>query len=167
MSADTDDFTLTRTLPTHGWCFVCGDDNPHGIGLRWLASFQQSTPDADGHFPPRSVVVFAAFQFTLAQQGPPGHAHGGASAAVIDEAMGASVWVSGYQALLAHYELDYILPVPLHTPLRAEAWVENVDGRKIFARGRLLLDDGRTAVTGTGLYLHIPGFFEKNAYRHE
>ncbi len=164
MNADSDAFVLTKTLPSHGWCFVCGDENPHGIGLTWQASFKQETPDAEGHFPPGSVLIFADFQFTLAQQGPPGHAHGGASASVIDEAMGASVWQSGYRALLAHYELDYKLPVPLNTPVRVEAWVEKVDGRKVYARGRLLLVDGQVAVEGAGLYLHIPDFFEENAY---
>jgi len=26
-----------QKLPEHGWCFVCGSDNPHSIGLTfWL-----------------------------------------------------------------------------------------------------------------------------------
>jgi acyl-coenzyme A thioesterase PaaI-like protein len=162
MDAIPNDFILTKPLPFHGWCFVCGKENPHGIGLIWQASFREETPGAEGHFSPGSVLISSDFHFKLAQQGPPGHAHGGASAAVIDEAMGASVWQSGYRSLLAHYELDYKLPVPLNTPVRVEAWVEKVDGRKIYARGHLLLADGRVAVTGTGLYLHIPGFFEAN-----
>jgi acyl-coenzyme A thioesterase PaaI-like protein len=164
MNPDTDAFVLTKTLPHHGWCFVCGDENPHGIGLTWQASFKQEAPDAEGQFPPGAVLISADFSFKLAQQGPPGHAHGGASASVIDEAMGASVWQSGYRALLAHYELDYKLPVPLNTPVRVEAWVEKVDGRKVYARGHILLADGQVAVEGSGLYLHIPGFFEENQY---
>jgi len=165
MTIDQNDaFILTKTLPHHGYCFVCGDENPHGIGLTWQASFRQETPDDQGLYPPGSVLISADFHFKLAQQGPPGHAHGGASAAVIDEAMGASVWQSGYRALLAHYELDYKLPVPLNAPVRVEARVEKVDGRKVYARGRILLADGREAVVGSGLYLHIPGFFETNAW---
>ncbi len=167
MPADNDIFILTKTLPSHGYCFVCGDENPHGIGLTWLASFKQETPEENGLFPPGSVLISSEFHFDRAQQGPPGHAHGGASAAVIDEAMGASVWQSGYRALLAHYELDYRLPVPLNEPLRVEAGVEKVDGRKVYARGRILLPDGRAAVEGSGLYLHIPDFFEANAWMNE
>ena len=151
-------FTLTKTLPEHGYCFVCGHENPHGIGIIWQARFQQAQ-QVDEKFPPGSVLVLADFQFDKHQQGPPGHAHGGASAAVIDEAMGAVVWQSGHRALLAHIELDYKLPTPLNTPVRAEAWVERVDGRKIYARGHILLADGQVAVSGSGLYLHIPGFF--------
>ena len=167
MDANSSHFILTKTLPSHGWCFVCGDENPHGIGITWQAAFKQVAPDDEGHFPPGSVLIFSEFQFTRAQQGPPGHAHGGASASVIDEAMGASVWQSGYRALLAHYELDYKLPVPLNAPVRVEAWVEKVDGRKVYARGRLLLANGEVAVSGSGLYLHIPGFFESNSWMED
>ena len=163
MNPDQTHFILTKTLPGHGWCFVCGKENPHGIGLTWQASFAQPTPEANGFFPAGSVIVFAEFSFGLAQQGPPGHAHGGASAAVVDEAMGACVWQSGYQALLAHYELDYKLPVPLNEPVRAEAHVEKIDGRKVYARGRILLADGRVAVEGSGLYLHIPDFYAEHS----
>ena len=159
-------FIVSKTLPFHGFCFVCGDENPHGIGLTWQASFQQERPDEAGTYPPGAVLISAVFAFTKHQQGPPGHAHGGASAAVIDEAMGASVWQSGYQALLAHYELDYKQPVPLDTEVRVEAWVERVEGRKVFARGRIFLTDGSIAVEGSGLYLHIPHFFDEHAY-HE
>jgi len=152
-------FTIIKTLPEHGFCFVCGHENPHGIGIIWQARFQQEQPLADGKFLPGSVGVMADFQFDKHQQGPPGHAHGGASAAVIDEAMGAVVWQSGHRALLAHIELDYKLPVPLNAPVRAEAWVEQVAGRKVYARGRILLADGQIAVVGSGLYLHSPSFF--------
>jgi len=167
MDADRDAFILTKTIPSHGWCFVCGDENPHGIGLTWQAAFKQERPDDEGRFPPGSIYVFSDFHFKLAQQGPPGHAHGGASAAVIDEAMGVSVWQSGYRALLAHYELDYKLPVPLDTPVRVEAWVEKVEGRKVYAQGRIRLADGRVAVEGSGLYLHIPDFFDENTFHDD
>jgi len=166
MDHNNDAFTLIKTLPEHGYCFVCGHENPHGIGIIWQATFRQETPDADRHFPPGSVLISSDFHFTKYQQGPPGHAHGGASASVIDEAMGATVWQSGFQALLAHYELDYKLPVPLEVAMRVEAWIEKMEGRKIHARGRLLLPDGRVAVVGSGLYLHIPQFFEEYSIRN-
>ena len=167
MTIPPKDFIFSKTLPSHGWCFVCGDENPHGIGIKWQAFFREKTPDAAGHFAADSVLISSDFQFELAQQGPPGHVHGGASAAVIDEAMGASVWQSGYQALLAHYELDYILPVPLQTPVRVVAWVEKIEDRKVYARGQLLLADGRVAVKGKGLYLHIPNFFTSHAWMNK
>jgi len=128
------------------------------MGILWCV---QKTPAAQHDvkpLPPGAVHIYAEFEFDEAQQGPPGHAHGGASAAVIDEAMGAVVWQSGLQVLLANLNLNYRLPVPLHTPLRAEAWLERVEGRKAYARGQILVGD-RVAVEATGLFVHIPAFF--------
>ena len=62
-----------KQLPEHGSCFLCGSENPHNVGLRWYV-------DEKG-------VVSSEFTLTLAQQGPPGYAHGGLSTAVLDEVM--------------------------------------------------------------------------------
>lgn len=143
-----------KTLPEHGPCFVCGQQNPQGLGLTW-----HTRPD-DQH----GLVLFTDFVFTVAQQGPPGHAHGGASAAVLDEAMGSVCWQSGLQVLLANLNLDYCLPVPLDTPLRVEAWVDGRNGRKAFAKSQLVLPRGKTAVSGTGLYIHSPQLFANSHF---
>ena len=60
-----------KQLPEHGFCFLCGSENPHNVGLHWYV-------DKEG-------VVSSEFTLTLAQQGPPGFAHAGLSAAVLDE----------------------------------------------------------------------------------
>jgi len=109
-------------------------------------------------------MVYTEFEFTLSEQGPPGHTHGGASAAVIDEAMGAAVWRSGAKVVLANLNLDYRLPVPLFVPLRVESWLERSEGKKSYATGRILLEDGRTAVSGTGLFLPAPHLFTFDYY---
>ena len=80
-----------KQLPEHGSCFLCGSENPHNVGLRWYV-------DEKG-------VVSSEFTLTLAQQGPPGHAHGGLSAAVLDEVMGAAVWQAGYTAAAVKIEV--------------------------------------------------------------
>jgi len=105
---------FTKTLPEHGYCFVCGHENPHGIGIIWQAAFKRETPAAEGRFPPGSVQLFSDLQFSNYQQG---------------------------------------------TPMRVEAWIERMEGRKIHAKGHLLLPDGRVTVVGSGLYLHIPPIF--------
>ena len=141
-------------LPEHGSCFICGTQNPKNMGLVWYV--QQDAGQ---------ILVFSEFEFTLAEQGPPGHAHGGASAAVIDEAMGAAVWRSGLEVVLANMNLNYHLPLPLHVPLRVEAWLERFEGRKAYAEGRLvLMEGGETAVSGAGLYIHAPHLFTFDYY---
>ena len=145
--------TEPERLPEHGSCFICGTQNPKGMGLIWYVQRN-----------PKHILVFSEFVFTLAEQGPPNHAHGGASAAVIDEAMGAAVWQSGLKVALANMSLNYHLPVPLHAPLRVEGWLERFEGRKGYARGRIVLADGGTAVSGEGLYIHAPQLFTFDYY---
>ena len=70
-----------QPLPKHGSCFVCGSDDSPGMGVVWYALDDKS--------------IFAEVTLNDAQQGPPGFAHGGASAALLDEAMGAAVWLAG------------------------------------------------------------------------
>ena len=54
--------TLTPISP-HGHCYVCGTENPHGIGLTWYAKEDRN--------------IFSEFVLTIKQQGPLGHIHGG------------------------------------------------------------------------------------------
>lgn len=142
---------MATALPFHGICLVCGEENPHGMGLTWYA-------EADGS-------VSASFVLDEAQQGPPGHAHGGASAAILDEAMGAAVWYAGYNVAVVHLSLDYRKPVPLHQPLSCRARMEKQEGRKIYATGEIYLPDGQVAVRAHGIFLPAPHLFEPNRYR--
>lgn len=84
-------------------------------------------------------------------QGPPGHAHGGAVSAVMDEALGASAWADGHPVVVARLSVDFRTMVPLGTDATFEAWVERVEGRKVHTRGRLLSPDGRVLAEGQAL----------------
>lgn len=137
---------MKRKLPEHGYCFVCGKENPHSIGLTWWL-------DENG-------ILTANFSLTEAQQGPPGHSHGGASAAILDEAMGLVVWAAGIKAAAVNLEINYHKPLPLHQPLSLEARIAAQDARKTFSTGEILLDDGSVAVSGRGIYVFAPQLFE-------
>ena len=50
--------------------------------------------------------------------------------------------------------IRYRSPTPLHTPLRFEAAVTGVDGRKIFTTGRCFADDVLTA-EAEGIFISI------------
>ena len=144
----------TKQLPEHGSCFICGSENPHNLGIHWYV-------DEKG-------VVSSEFTLTLAQQGPPGHAHGGASAAVLDEVMGAAVWQAGYTAAAAKIEVNYRVPVPLGECITTKGYVTRRSGRKIYARGEICLPDGTVAVLGKGLYIIAPHLFETSKmFLHE
>jgi acyl-coenzyme A thioesterase PaaI-like protein len=137
-----------KQLPEHGSCFICGSENPHNIGLHWYVN--------------EKGLVSSEFTLTLAQQGPPGHAHGGVSAAVLDEVMGAAVWYAGYTVAAAKLEVNYKKPVPLGQYISTKGSITRRSGRKIYARGEICLSDGTVAVIGHGLYIIAPQLFEKS-----
>jgi uncharacterized protein (TIGR00369 family) len=139
---------MKRQLPYHGWCFVCGNENPHSIGITMFV-------DDEG-------VLTSEFTLSDTHQGPPGHAHGGASAAILDEVMGLVVWAAGHKVLAANININYRKPLPLHQPLLAEARITEVSGRKIISQGKILLPDATVAVEGSGVYVIAKRFFENS-----
>jgi acyl-coenzyme A thioesterase PaaI-like protein len=94
--------------------------------------------------------------FGPGSQGPPGHAHGGAIAAVLDEAMGAAAWVAGHVAVAARLDTSFQRMVPLGADVTLEAWVEREEGRKIWTAGRLLDGAGKPFAAATGLFIDLP-----------
>lgn len=130
-----------RQLPGHGACFVCGPENPRSIGLTWF--------EADGE-------IFAEFAFDEGQQGPPAHLHGGASAAVLDEAMGAAVWTAGLRVVAVNLEINYRQPVPLGQRVTIRARVQERQARKVLTTSEIFLPGGAVAVTGRGIYVSAP-----------
>ncbi len=81
--------------------------------------------------------VHAKAWFGPGAEGPPGFAHGGSVAAVLDEALGAAAWLSGHQAVVARLAVDMLEMVRLGTDASVRAWVERVEGRKVYCRGQL------------------------------
>ncbi len=140
-------------LMEHGPCPVCGSANPASMGVVF--------------FEREDRAVVAEVTFRDAQQGPPGFAHGGMIAAVLDEAMGAAVWRAGYQAAALRLEVDYLRPVPLHQPVRVEGRVGDVTGRAVRALGRMTFADGSAAATGFGIFVHAPGLFRDLYYERQ
>ncbi len=87
--------------------------------------------------------------------GPPGHAHGGSSAAILDEIMGLVAWNAGHAVVAARLTIDYRKLVPLGIVARVEAEVDRVEGRRVYVAGRLVGPTGEVLVEGEGLYVKI------------
>jgi len=83
----------------------------------------------------RRVVGTAVFG--SAYEGPPGCVHGGFVAAAFDEMLGFAQSLTGNPGMTGTLEIRYRAPTPLHSELALEAWVDRVEGRKIFARGSI------------------------------
>jgi acyl-coenzyme A thioesterase PaaI-like protein len=95
----------------------------------------------------------------LTEQGPPGHAHGGALAAILDEIMGTAAWQAGHMVMAANLNIDFRYPVPLGVPLQVTSIVTGQDGRKISARADIRLPDGQIATVGKGLFVEAKQMF--------
>ncbi|KUI37370.1 thioesterase [Mycobacterium sp. IS-1496] len=100
--------------------------------------------DADG-------LVSTEVDLGAAYEGPVGHVHGGVCSLILDHLLGATAHRPSRPAFTGTLQLRYVRPTPLG-PLRAEAWVEHEDGRKTYARGRILCA-GRTTVEAQGVFI--------------
>src|SRR5258708_1464459 len=109
--------------------FVSGD--PEGDTLR-VAYFRRAGD--------RRLVGRA--WFGPGSAGPPGHAHGGSMAAVLDEAMGAAAWMAGHKVVAVQLDTSFRRMLPLGTDAWLEAWVERAEERKVWTAGRLFDDQG-------------------------
>lgn len=123
-----------------GRSFVSGE--PAGDRLR-VAYFRR---DRDG-------ALVGRVWFGPGAEGPPGHAHGGSMAAVLDEAMGAGAWMAGHPVVAAKLTTQFHQMLPIGTDAVVEAWVERVDGRKVTTRGRLCNAGGVQFASAEGLFI--------------
>lgn len=102
-------------------------------------------------------TVVGAATFGAAYEGPPGCVHGGFVAAAFDELLGATQSLSGAPGMTARLVVNYRSPTPLHTALRFEGTLDQVDGRKIHTSGRLYAGDVLCA-EAEGLFISIDVF---------
>ena len=102
--------------------------------------------------------VSAKVMFHDHHEGPPGHAHGGSVATVMDELMGGAAFAAGYMALAAHLEVDYRNPTPLHTPLVATTEVVKEGNRSVHVKGQLMREDNQKLLAeSSAVFVHIGG----------
>jgi acyl-coenzyme A thioesterase PaaI-like protein len=122
--------------------FVSG--NPEGDRLR-VRYFWRGGP--------RPLVGRA--WFGPGAEGPPGHAHGGSMAAVLDEAMGAAAWTAGHRVVAVQLDTSFRRMLPLGTDALLEAWVEGVEGRKVKTAGRLMDDQGELFAEAQAIFVTL------------
>jgi len=105
------------------------------------------------HLNKDSEEIHGLVSFGKLAQGPPGHAHGGAIAAVFDELMGACCWVHGYPAMTAQYTTRFFKPIPLNQEVLFTARIRTVDGSKINLRAKVIDREGTRFATARGLFI--------------
>ncbi|MCG8592364.1 MAG: PaaI family thioesterase [Proteobacteria bacterium] len=94
--------------------------------------------------------------FGSSYEGPPGCVHGGFVAAAFDEVLGFANSLSGNPGMTARLTVNYRRPTPLLTPLRFEAGLDRVEGRKIFTSGRVYVGDtDQLTAEAEGLFVSV------------
>lgn len=121
-----------------GTNFLC-KPSPHGFGIRFYVAEDKS--------------VFVTTQFDDSKEGGLGILHGGAIAAVLDEAMGTAAFEAGSPGFTATMTYDYKTHIPLYQDVTIRAWIERIEGKKVFAACEAVLGDGIVAVKGTALFI--------------
>jgi acyl-coenzyme A thioesterase PaaI-like protein len=122
-------------------------------------SFVSGDPDGDRlrvRYYCRDTDLLARVWFGPEAEGPPGHAHGGAMAAVLDEAMGFAAWLAGHPVVAARLTTDFRRMLPLGTVCTVEPAVERIEGRKVHVTARLVAGEavyaeGDAIFVGLGL----------------
>ncbi|HVT15978.1 MAG TPA: PaaI family thioesterase [Thermoanaerobaculia bacterium] len=123
--------------------FITGEPEGHRLRVRYFVR------ERDGRLVGRAW-------FGPGAQGPPGHAHGGSIAAVLDEAMGAAAWMAGHLTVAARLETDFRRMLPLGTDATLEAWVERIEDRKVWTAARLLDgEDGEPFAAAKALFVKL------------
>jgi acyl-coenzyme A thioesterase PaaI-like protein len=95
---------VARRQPGSALCFVCGTQNPHGLGLQFFD---------DGK------TVWTELTAAEHHQSWPGVLHGGIIAAVLDETIGRVAFLHDRWVHTARLVTRYVKPAPLGEPLRA------------------------------------------------
>ena len=134
--------------PESGWEPVIPFPSPEGTFLHEgdrvrLAYFRK----------PNAPELYAKAWFGKKTMGPPGHVHGGAMAAALDEAMGAVCWMNGHKVVAATISVNFVAMLRIETETILDARIDRVDGRKIFTRAALTTPSGQLVADGEGLFI--------------
>src|SRR5438067_11905534 len=130
----------TAALPNR--CFACGPANPQGMHLKF-------------YFDEAKGRAWCRFRLPRRYQGPPGHAHGGIIATVLDEAMGKVNKLRSVVALTKSMEIEYLKPVSLSQPIVVEGWEVRVRGRRHTNAAEIRNEKGEVLARSKGLFIAI------------
>jgi acyl-coenzyme A thioesterase PaaI-like protein len=126
----------------HNRCFVCGQDNAHGL---WI----QFTSDTVG-------AIVAEWTPTAAWEGFRGIIHGGIVATVLDEAMSKAVAATKCEALTGELRVRYRRSVSTGETLHVRGWIVKRAKRLITTEAALTAVDGSERAHAWASFLTLP-----------
>ena len=122
-------------------CFGCGEKNRTGLRLRFFVD------DAG--------VIVCRTRLAGRFAGPPGHAHGGVIATLLDEAMSKANRARGVVAMTRQMEVEYLRPVPLAIPITLTARHTSASGRRHHCEAQLADDAGHVLARAEAVFVEV------------
>jgi uncharacterized protein (TIGR00369 family) len=144
MSIRTSDANPALTPLAHGalnHCFGCGLENRTGLRLKFFI-------DGDKN-------VISHLRLAARFAGPPGRAHGGIIATLLDEAMSKVNRARGVLAMTRRLDVDYLRPVPLGKPLTLTARHTGTTGRRNHIEAQLADASGEILASARAVFVTI------------
>lgn len=133
---------VSGPLPWTRSCFVCGQDNPHGLR-------QKSRVEND-----RVVLDYTTREADLGYK----HiVHGGIAVTLLDEVMTwASILACRRVCVAAELTARLKQPVRAGRRIRVEGWVTRASARLLIAEGVIRGEDGAELLAASGKYMPMP-----------
>ena len=127
-----------------------------GESLRFVSGEPDGNRFRVRYYRDSELHLHARIWFGPETEGPPGHAHGGSVAAVLDEALGLAAWAAGYPIVVGNLNISFRTMLPLQEVVTLESHVVSAEGRKVMVHGRIF--SGKTLYAQAEcLCITIPG----------
>jgi acyl-coenzyme A thioesterase PaaI-like protein len=123
--------------------FVSGDPT----GKRFRVRYYRNSEGA----------LVARIWFGPETEGPPGNAHGGSIAAVLDEVLGLAAWAAGHAIVVGKLNIHFQKLLPLRTVVQVDSTIVSAEGRKIMVHGRIFGPGGVVYAEADCLCITIAG----------
>jgi uncharacterized protein (TIGR00369 family) len=122
-------------------CFGCGAANESGLRLKFFVDDEQQ--------------IICTVRLARRFEGPPGYAHGGIIATLLDEAMSKANRQHGITAMTRQMEVEYLRPVPLRQPITVIGRRTSHQGRKHYCEAEIADAAGAVLARGKALFIAV------------
>ena len=130
-------------------CFGCGQTNRAGLRLKFFVDEEHT--------------IICPVRLARRFEGPPGHAHGGIIATLLDEAMSKANRQFGVLAMTHHIEVEYLKPVPLSIRLTLTGRHVGSTEKKHHCEAQLANESGEVLARSKGLFIAVdPEMLDRN-----
>ncbi|MBU0984293.1 MAG: PaaI family thioesterase [candidate division Zixibacteria bacterium] len=127
-----------REIAKYRNCFVCGDQNPHGLQAKFFFDGEQAVAEL------KALDTFEGYR---------GIYHGGILSAMLDEVMIKAILAQDVFAVTAEMTVRYHRPVETGAELRFVGRITGSKGRMYTTEGEVVNHEGVLYASATGKYI--------------